>query len=1555
MGLFNELFGTKKTTGKKRIETRVCRFEQIEARELLSVNPFTPPADIDVGVVYVENHSTDILHTGGDTFHVTWNGGADGTTLDTLVIDTRTANALGVYFNPYGLRDGGFTAFCPFKLLNGEENGVTATVEYTGDTILTINFTGFTAGKLLKFEIDLNEDLGNSIDAVVTGVDFEGSTFMASFGSETYETTTSEVIAFRHEYSFENDEGKDVFGERLPGYVFQGSDLQAGALGRGIYQNTPKKGIIQGWVYEDNNNNGLREEGENGIGNVLLKLQIWDGTEYVDVMTDGVLRTTRTNAYGFYSFENLDGYQYYRVCEVQPEKYVSGKNTAGSIDGNTVGQASDAKDWITDIGLPGNGRGTNYNFGELARGSLSGYVYEDNNNNGIKDDDEGGIEGVWLALYDQGSGGTTPIATVQTGPSGYYEFVNLDPLKTYRIVETQPDAYFDGRDAAGTINSQTVGTAKNPGDEIHTIALGPNQHGIQYNFGELAKGLFASSISGYVYQDRNNNGIREDGETGIEGVLLEIYAEDSPPNMPVARVRTDENGFYAFIGLDPFKTYRVLEVQPDGYIDGLDAPGTINGSPVGLAKNPGDEIHTIRLGLNEHGVEYNFGELPFGLYCGSLSGHVYVDVNDNGLREEGEAAIGNVKMDLYILNDDNEYVLYRSVVTDDAGYYEFKDLDPNRTYKILQEQPEKYLNGKITPGTVSGSASGIAVRDANEIHTIYVGLQGVGIDYDFGELIKTNPPKTPGSLSGTVYAYDPAVGPNDPNGTGIANVTLTLWKLVGDHYVAVATTQTAWNGTYTFTGLDAGETYRITETQPEGYNDGADRVGSLGGQLKVSDDMTDILVGSDQHGTGYDFGEERIVVPPGHKGSIDGHVYEDDDNDGVKDEGEKGIAGVKLALCVWDEAQQKFVTTTVTTVTDENGYYRFSDLAEGTYCITEIRDNIDDRYCDGIDTPGSNGGKAAGAESRLYEIPLGKDQNIVDYNFGELRRGSIGGYVYHDLDRNNIKNATEPGIGGVTITLWVLDEATGEYRLTGRTAVTAADGSYRFEGLCPYKTYRVTETQPGGYDNGYTAVGSLGGDATPMNGDDIRAIALPVGGYGQGYNFGELTKSTPRQEDPYKPPVPPFYIPNIGIGATGSYVSPSNFPWSPFVDSPLSGSVGGGGLVISPSWHLSLLNAGHPRSAQDGEDAQLLSAKAGEAARFINVAWTPDELDQGLWLVRDKYGRIAKRFIFGQEGAKPVAGDFNGDGIAEIAIFAGGYWYIDLNGNGIWDAEDLWCELGTSSDQPIVGDWDGDGKTDIGIFGPQWQGDEAAITVDPGLPSDLNTLQVARPKNVPPTTQEEIVGVRTMKHSARGHVRLDAIDHVFRYGGQGDVAITGDWNGDGVTKIGVYRDGDWYIDYNGDGKWNEGDIKIKGEKVEGAVPVVGDWSGEGVDRIGLFVDGQWMLDTTGDFKFDTTIAFGEKGDIPVVGDFSGNGVSDLAVYRPYSGEPLLTQQDVPSATAEAAPRVARQFGADSERTGTAQAAQNEQHGETLQGTLPEHLMNRQERTVHTPFTSEPLP
>ena len=122
----------------------------------------------------------------------------------------------------------------------------------------------------------------------------------------------------------------------------------------------------------------------------------------------------------------------------------------------------------------------------------------------------------------------------------------------------------------------------------------------------------------------------------------------------------------------------------------------------------------------------------------------------------------------------------------------------------------------------------------------------------------------------------------------------------------------------------------------------------------------------------------------------------------------------------------------------------------------------------------------------------------------------------------------------------------------------------------------------------------------------------------------------------------------------------------------------------------------------------------------------------------------------------------------------------------------------------------------------------------------------------------------------------------------GDVPVVGDWNGSGTSKIGIVRDGFlWLLDLNGDGIYEPGtDLEYVFGGVPGDIPVVGDWTGTGTSKIGVLRDGfLWLLDANGNGTYDATsggdyaFAFGAPGDVPVVGDWTGDGVTKVGMFR----------------------------------------------------------------------------
>ena len=107
----------------------------------------------------------------------------------------------------------------------------------------------------------------------------------------------------------------------------------------------------------------------------------------------------------------------------------------------------------------------------------------------------------------------------------------------------------------------------------------------------------------------------------------------------------------------------------------------------------------------------------------------------------------------------------------------------------------------------------------------------------------------------------------------------------------------------------------------------------------------------------------------------------------------------------------------------------------------------------------------------------------------------------------------------------------------------------------------------------------------------------------------------------------------------------------------------------------------------------------------------------------------------------------------------------------------------------------------------------------------------------------------------------------------GWVPLIGDWNGEGKSRIGVFKDGVWRLDYDGDSIWNASvDKSYTFQGLAGWTPVIGDWNGDGKDKIGVYntLSGDWYLDYDGNGVWDETIDKGYNIGLgtPVIGKWS---------------------------------------------------------------------------------------
>ena len=122
------------------------------------------------------------------------------------------------------------------------------------------------------------------------------------------------------------------------------------------------------------------------------------------------------------------------------------------------------------------------------------------------------------------------------------------------------------------------------------------------------------------------------------------------------------------------------------------------------------------------------------------------------------------------------------------------------------------------------------------------------------------------------------------------------------------------------------------------------------------------------------------------------------------------------------------------------------------------------------------------------------------------------------------------------------------------------------------------------------------------------------------------------------------------------------------------------------------------------------------------------------------------------------------------------------------------------------------------------------------------------------------------------------------YGMTGDIPILGDWNSSGTAKLGIFRNGTWFLDSNGNGQYDATDRTFTFGQA-GDIPIVGDWDGTGWLKAGLFRKGTFILDLSGHLtgvatgKQDLTFSFGLSTDIPLAGDWGSTGVTKIGVFR----------------------------------------------------------------------------
>jgi hypothetical protein len=219
---------------------------------------------------------------------------------------------------------------------------------------------------------------------------------------------------------------------------------------------------------------------------------------------------------------------------------------------------------------------------------------------------------------------------------------------------------------------------------------------------------------------------------------------------------------------------------------------------------------------------------------------------------------------------------------------------------------------------------------------------------------------------------------------GIEGVMVTLTG--SDHLGPVnRSTVTSSDGSYAFTDVFAG-TYTLTEVQPSDRLDGKETAGNLGGDVDNTQDsntITSIVIGNDGvDAAGYNVAEIR-------PSELQGLVWQDFNNDGEVNFGEKAIENVTIAISGTDDRGD---AVNLSAATDVDGVYMFVELRPGVYTLTETQPA---GFDDGPDIIGMVNGSPGGTNpvnDVLAEIDMPLPGSVAEnYNFAE--RPPTGGGV----------------------------------------------------------------------------------------------------------------------------------------------------------------------------------------------------------------------------------------------------------------------------------------------------------------------------------------------------------------------------------------------------------------------------------------------------------------------------------------------------------------------------------------------------------------------------------
>jgi len=313
-------------------------------------------------------------------------------------------------------------------------------------------------------------------------------------------------------------------------------------------------------------------------------------------------------------------------------------------------------------------------------------VFSDVNRNGIQDEGEPGIAGVSMSVVnDNTRASIAEVAPQVSGADGLALFSNVPKAVKLRLAIDQLPL------GSRATHRNKGGDDSGDSDLIagHLLTDRFYQTGDVYTDVDIGL-MLPITVAPIVFEDKNSNGIFDDDEKGISGVVLalEQYNASEWSRVPDyggtshLDVTTDENGVASFTKVMQMTKCRVRVVDPPpgamvthrnkGGDDTRDSDVNSNGWTDSFYVNPsedGTEMTTVGIGYR----------MP-----GTVKVRVWDDSDSDGVQDAGELGIAGV--DLQLVYDSNkEPVPDQLATSDESGVATFVNVPQGIKLKVKVE------------------------------------------------------------------------------------------------------------------------------------------------------------------------------------------------------------------------------------------------------------------------------------------------------------------------------------------------------------------------------------------------------------------------------------------------------------------------------------------------------------------------------------------------------------------------------------------------------------------------------------------------------------------------------------------------------------------------------------------------------------------------------------------------------------------------------------------------------------------------------------------------------